>query len=511
MPLKFSPKTRRTIQKTLGGSHMLAFIPILTLGAYWAGGEYALTATAIALPVLLALLGGIRERAAPTADHDPMTGLILRDALIDWVDITQQEAKSQNMQIAVIGMSIDDLDTVEERFGRSMRETVLREACARVKALMRDDDVLARLGDGFALGLSNVKAPETENLMQLAHRVQTVFAEPFSEGPTRTYCTLSMGIAAESHVKGQTGSNIVVGAQRATELAAISGPGSIRVYNEGLSSDRAHDRDVARELSNALETGEIFAWFQPQTRAENGDVTGFEALARWDHPERGLISPASFLPDIEKSGLSQRLAEVILKQSLMALNAWDAAGFVVETVSVNFSSEELRNPRLPDYVRWELDRHGLETDRLVVEVLESVAAESSEDIISRNLNSLSRIGCRIDLDDFGTGFTSFVNIRRFDVSRIKIDRSLVSQVDTDSHQGRMLSALLAFSNKLGIDALAEGVETEGEIAKLRELGCQDIQGFAISRPLPLGETLLWLEDNGRLASEAPSSSVPKSA
>lgn len=487
------------IRRALGGAHMLAFIPVFTLGAYWVGGELALLITAITFPIVLALLGGLNTHSVRGFECDPLTGLILRDSLIDWAEIAVPYARKYDKQVGIVVMTIDDLDTIEERFGRSMRDTVLREAGERLKSLMRDDDVLARLGPGFALGIKNVKPPETENLLQLAHRLQSVFEEPFSEGPTRTYCSLSLGIAAETHIKGSSGANIVAGAQRAGELAAMSGPGSIRVYSEGLSSDRAHDRDVARELSNALETGEIFAWFQPQVETETGQIVGFEALARWDHPEKGMVSPASFLPDIEKSGLSQRLAEVIMKQSLMALNTWDAAGFVVGTVSVNFSSEELRNPRLPDYVTWELDRHNLAPDRLVVEVLESVVAESSEDVISRTLNTLSRIGCRIDLDDFGTGFTSFINIRRFDVSRIKIDRSLVSQIDHDVEQRRMFAALLSFGKKLGIDVLAEGVETQEEIETLRELQCHNIQGFVISRPMPLGETLLWLEDHGQLA------------
>ena len=479
---------------------MLAFVPVFTLGAYWAGGEIALLVAALAVPIVIASLGGLDERSLQGLQRDQLTGLMLRDGLIDWAELALPDASKRGRQVAVIVMSIDDLESIEERFGRSMRDTVLREACERLKTLMRDDDVLARLGHGFALGLQNVKEPETENLMQLAQRLQSVFEEPFSEGPTRTYCSLSLGIAAETHVKGSAGANIVAGAQRAGELAAMSGPGSIRVYSEGLSSERAHDRDVARELSNALETGEIFAWFQPQVVAETREVRGFEALARWDHPERGMVSPASFLPDIEKSGLSQRLAEVVLKQSLMALNTWDAAGFDVETVSVNFSSEELRNPRLPDYVRWELDRHDLDPDRLVIEVLESVVAESSEDVISRTLNTLSRIGCRIDLDDFGTGFTSFINIRRFDVGRIKIDRSLVSQLDHDEEQRRMFAALLAFGKTLGIEVLAEGVETQPEIDALRALTCRYVQGFLISRPMPLGETLLWLEDHGQMAS-----------
>lgn len=496
-----SLKIRRVMHRMLGRSQLLAFVPVLTLAAYWAGGEAALFFAAIAFPFILALLGGLRERPLLHAERDALTGLFMRDGLIDWADDVMREETDDDRQVAVVVMVIDDLEVIEERFGRSMRDTILGDAADRLKALLRDQDVLARFGNGFALGLPRVKPPETETLLALGERLQSIFEEPFSEGPTRTYCSLSIGVAAESHVKGHSGANVVVGAQRASELAAFSGPGSIRVYSDGLSSDRAFDRDIARDLSNALENGEIIAWFQPQVMTDTGDVTGFEALARWDHPERGMISPAVFIPDIEKCGLSQRLAEVVLKQSLMALNAWDAAGFMVETVSVNFSSEELRNPRLPEYIRWELDRHDLAPDRLIVEVLESVAAESNEDTVIRTLNTLSRMGCRIDLDDFGTGFTSFINIRRFDVGRIKIDRSLVSHVDQDDMQRKMFQALLAFSKQLGINTLAEGVETEGEFDTLRELDCRQAQGFLISRPMPLGETLLWLEDNGQLGTD----------
>ena len=481
--------------RSLGNAHLLALVPILSLGAYWAAGEMALIAIALALPLVIAALEffGRNELLRPV-ETDPLTGFILRDGLIDWGDRMARVVERSDRQIACIVMAIDDLDVLEERFGRSMRDAVLAETAERLKRIKRDEDVLARLGDGFALGLMNVRAPETENLLMLAQRLQTVADEPFSDGPTRTYCSISMGIAAQSHVRNGTGANVVAGAQRAAELATVSVPGAIRVYSEGLSAERAHERDVARELSNALESGEIFAWFQPQLRTDSGKITGFEALARWEHPDRGMVSPASFLPDIEKAGLSQRLAEVILKQSLMALNAWDAAGFQVPTVSVNFSTEELRNPRLADYILWELDRHQIEPERLCVEVLESVMAEQGDDTITNTLSSLSKIGCRVDLDDFGTGFTSFINIRRFSVGRIKLDRSLVSHLDRDTEQKKMIAALLAFSSELGIETLAEGVETEDELATLLELGCEEMQGYVAARPMSLGESFLWLED-----------------
>lgn len=482
---------------------MLAFVPLFTLGSYWAGGEVALIGTAVAIPIVLSGFG--RFAPSPTVfrdEFDALTGHMLRDGLIGWIETALPAAGRDGRQVAVVALAIDDLDAIEEKFGRDMRERVLGEASERLKAFVREGDAIARLGAGFAIGITNVRAPETENLLQLARRLQSIFDEPFSDGPTRTYCSVSIGIAAECHVKGGA-VNLVAGAQRAGELAAAAGAGSVRVYSDGLSRDRAHERDIARDLSNALENGEIFAWYQPQTDARTGQVTGFEALARWDHPERGLVSPNSFLPDVEKSGLSQRLAEVVLKQALTALIAWDTAGFDVPGISVNFSSEELRNPRLPDYVRWELDRHGLTPDRLVIEVLENVVAESNEDVILRTLTSLSRFGCRIDLDDFGTGFTSLLNIHRFDVSRIKIDRSLVNQVDRDDKQARMIAAILAFGEKLGIEVLAEGVETEAEAEALRALGCHGFQGYVLARPMPLGETLLWLEEHAPPVAKPP--------
>jgi diguanylate cyclase (GGDEF)-like protein len=472
---------------------MLAFIPLFTLGAYWAAGVNALIAMAILFPLLLA---AVRQMESETfsGERDGLTGLILREGLIDWLEWRMAKASRTNSHPSVIVVSIDGLDALEERFGRMMRTSILQETADRLSEFVRQDDVVARVGDGFAVGLYSVREPETENLLQLSRRMQEVFDDSINEGPTRTYITISLGIASDSHVKNRTAANIVAAAQRAGELAALSGSGSIRIYSEGLSSKAAHNRDTARELSNALETGEIYAWFQPQVDAKTGKITGFEALARWESTERGLVSPASFLPDIEKAGLSQRLSEVMLKQSLLALNAWDAAGFDVPTISVNFSNDDLRNPRLPDYVRWELDRHDLLPDRLVIEVLESVVAETSEDMISRTLQSLSQIGCPIDLDDFGTGSTCLMNVHRFNVNRIKLDRSMVRHVDRDEHPLKMVSALLAFADKLGIEVIGEGVETNEEVACLADLGCHALQGYVIARPMPLGDTLNWLEE-----------------
>ena len=474
---------------------LVAILPMTLLCAYWIFGEPALIVTALLLPAVSVFLRGSRSED-DTLPHIPSTSrLFTRDELATWLNFAMRDRSKHSGQFAVLTLAVDDIGALEARFGRGARTAIGREVARRLQGVLRQEDAVSMLEDNvIAFGLRNIRPPETENLLRLARRVQSICDEPFSQESARIYCTISIGIAGEVHVADPKPHLLIEASERACDFAKSSGAGSVRIYTEGIVSEKEEERQRTRALSDALETGEIFAWFQPQMSSDGRNVIGVEALARWDRPDFGMVQPGAFLPDIQRSGLAQRLTEVILKQALTALNAWDAAGYDVPSVSVNFSGEDLRNPRLADYIMWELDRFGLEPHRLVIEVLESVIADRHEEAITSTLSKLSRAGCRVELDDFGTGFTSIVNIRRFNVSRIKIDRCLVSRLDKDAEQRRMVSALLSFSKKLGIEALAEGVETESEREALRRLGCSHIQGYVCAKPMPLGETLIWLED-----------------
>ena len=248
------------------------------------------------------------------------------------------------------------------------------------------------------------------------------------------------------------------------------------------------------DVERALAAGEIRPWFQPQISTDTGEITGFEALARWPHSDFGMIPPKDFLDAIAQGGLATRLTEEILRKSFAAMRNWDDAGLSVPSVGVNFSGEELQNPRLVDYIKLELDRFNLAAERLTVEVLETVVSDSSDDMITRNIAALANLGCRIDLDDFGTGHASIASIRRFAISRLKIDRSFVSRLDQDREQQNMLAAILTMSERLGLETLAEGVETSGEHAMLAQLGCGHVQGFGIARPMPFDDTLGWIRE-----------------
>lgn len=483
------------VAMALSPPRLVAILPMALLCAYWVFGEPALILMALIVPLGAALLGATRLKTDKARAPASMSRLLSRDELATWLAIAMRNREQHQGQFAVVTLIIDDLASLDARFGRETRKSIGREIARRLQEVLRQEDAVSMLDDNVvAFGLRSIRPPETENLLRLARRVQGICDEPFSNRSARVYCSVSVGIAAEVHVSDATPRALIDASERACDFAASSGAGSVRVYAEGIASEKEEERQRTRALSDALETGEIFAWFQPQMSSDGERVIGVEALARWDRPDVGMVQTGAFLPDIQRSGLSQRLTEVILKQALTALNAWDAAGFDVPSVSVNFSGEDLRNPRLADYIMWELDRFGIEPYRLVIEVLESVIADRHEEAITRTLSKLSHAGCRIELDDFGTGFTSIVNIRRFNVSRIKIDRCLVSRLDKDGEQRRMVSALLSFSKKLGIEALAEGVETEEERNVLKRLGCSHIQGYVCARPMPLGETLLWLED-----------------
>lgn len=276
------------------------------------------------------------------------------------------------------------------------------------------------------------------------------------------------------------------------DLGAVS----LHVCPRGLTT-----QPMQASIKDAAESGQIVAVFQPQISCHTGCVTGFEALARWQHPVRGLLSPATFMPlmTLEDHGA---LTLTMLRQSLAALKYWDARGMDVPQVSINVSDSELAQPGFAASLLWELDRQEVPTARLVIEVLESVGPVTANAHALDNLRRLSQAGCMLDLDDFGTGYASLDAIRQFGVQRIKIDRSFVTGCDIDPGQQRMVLAILALAERLGITALAEGVETRDEHAFLAQIGCDEVQGYAIARPMPLTDTLAFLsrhrDRNGRL-------------
>jgi len=508
---------RRLLRKVLsamaGGPQVLAFLPALTLAAYWLGGEPYLLATTILVPALFAA-GGLFTRSFAGAGLPPpgSDGLPGRTSAVARAEAILEVSGATSSNLAVLAIRIDDAREIEDRLGPAAFREVVARTGDRIAACVRASDLLAHLGDAtFALVLASPRTSDLETLLQLSSRVQAGVAEPLSVGGARIYVSVSVGFARPDRAMLASGEALVAAAESALAEAAAHGPGSVRGHARRSPARAAAPEGNAAEIAEALAAGQIAPWFQPQVLADTGALSGAEALARWMHPTRGLLLPSEFLPTAEAAGLSERLGASILHASLAAIRDFDAKGHHIPHLSVNFAPAELRNPGIVDRVRWELDRFGLSSDRLTVEVLETVIEETGDDVVTRSLGGLAALGCGIDLDDFGTGHAAIGSIRRFSVQRVKIDRSFVRRIDTDPDQQTIVSAMILMADRLGVDTLAEGVETAAEQAALARLGCRHVQGFAVARPMPETAFLHWLSARPEVTSVIPRPGTAASA
>lgn len=475
-------------------------LPGLALLAYWAGGEAALLSLAVGLPAVAALTWRLWPGSACLAASEQV---------IARLDAVLQGNPQGHRQAGCLVVQFDDTSWLCDRHGRALQSEILAACITRLRGALRSGDTLFPLEDGsLVVVLAPSQRLDLEGMVRIAGRLQRVVQQPMSLGVGTVQVTCCVGFSHANQIEGQSGHALLDAAQIAADEAMRHGPGSIRSYSADLARTRVA-RDALRSgFAAAVQAGHIRAHFQPQLSTDSGKVSGMEALARWRHPELGVIAPGEFLPAIAGTDLLDLLGREMLSQALAALVDWDRAGLRVPTVAVNFSAQELRDPQLPERLAWALDRHDLAPERLTVEVLESVVATEGDDIIARNIRRIAEMGCGVDLDDFGTGNASITSIRAFALRRLKIDRSFVSGVDTNRGQQKLVTAVLLLAEQLGLETLAEGVETKGEHAMLAQLGCGHVQGYAIIRPLPPEEVMPWLSRHCERLAKALQIGVP---
>lgn len=496
----WSPRGR--IRRWIFRREIVPFLPVLLWLGFAFGGDMVLVVSAILFPAVFAMVSPGGEKAEP---RDSITGLPMRRALVEAIDTVLDAAPRSGRTTIVFAIGVDDFSAVEERIGAKACEELLRRLGERIAVVLRGTDIVARIEMGvFGAAFSPTRRADLETAIQTAARLQAAAREPVAIDGARVHVTCSVGFCLGTRAPRPEGEAALAAALEALAEARAAGPASVRGFSPRQQRETAGKRaGNEAEVLEALDQGRIRPWFQPQVSTDTGAVSGFEALARWEHPTRGVLTPKDFLPALTAAGQLGRLGEAILFHSLTALRAWDHAGVRVPSVAVNFSSDELRDPRLADRLAWEFDRFDLTPDRLCVEILETVVADASDDSISRSIATLSRLGCRIDLDDFGTGNASLNALRRFAVGRIKIDRSFVINVDEDRDQQKMIAAILSLAERLGVETLAEGVERVGEHAMLAQLGCGHVQGFGIARPMPFDDTVAWMKHHAEKLKAAP--------
>lgn len=500
-------RTGRSVVRLATHPLLFAFLPAIVLGGVWFGPEGMLAVAAIAVPVVAIATQGTRGRGAGTLD--PLTGLPLEaDLLRDIADDLGRPDRSDHPS-ALFSIDIINLTDILTQHGQAACDAALVAVAQRLRATTREADRCARLSDGrFAVLARRPYNMTAESAVALGHRLRNAVeatAIPWAGG--QIVVTVAVGGVLDNQMQTPQAPELLKAALVARAEATGDGAQPVQLFSLQMRDRVDHRIDLAAELRRAFEDGQIEPWYQPQVSPGSGQILGFEALARWQHPDRGVIPPAAFLDALETAGLMARLGETMLFHALAALRAWDRAGLRVDTVGVNFSAAELRDPRLVDRVRWELDRFDILPERLCVEVLENVVAEGADDIICRNVEALSKLGCRIDLDDFGTGHASITNIRRFAVARLKIDRSFITGLESDPDQRKLTAAILTMAEQLELDTLAEGVETPAARETLATMGCGGVQGFGIARPMPFEDTIAWIKRHQRTKLPTPEPSL----
>jgi diguanylate cyclase (GGDEF)-like protein/PAS domain S-box-containing protein len=448
----------------------------------------------------------LQAQLAHQAFHDPLTGLANRALFQDRVEHALARRARASDRVAVLFLDLDDFKTVNDSMGHGAGDRLLSEVAERLLNATRGCDTVARLGgDEFAVLLENV-ATDTD-AVAVADRIAQALHAPVSLHGSEMTIGASIGIARARAVDGA--GELLRNADVAMYKAKSRGRGGHEIFAPAMHAAILNRLELEADLRRAVADptcAEFALHYQPIVELEGGRVIGVEALVRWHHPRRGLVSPASFIPIAESCGLIIPLGAWVLRQACAQAAEWRAACAVDgETapfsVTVNLSGRQLQHPAIHDEVRAALDASGLEPSSLVLEITETVIMSDSEASL-QTLGALKALGVRLAIDDFGTGYSSLSYLQKFPVDVIKIDKSFVDGAGRGGSDSALARTIVALGNMLGLGCVAEGIEEESQREHLRAIGCAYGQGFLFSRPLPADEVAALLRDGRSMAVEA---------
>jgi diguanylate cyclase (GGDEF)-like protein len=460
----------------------------------WMMEQEAVALLMVAAPLVFLAFEGRTEPNAGSSERSasrPMS----RSALTTILDEVLDACAAADRTTALLIVQVEDLHLAGGRWGIDAGGVAMQAVADRVCATLREGDAVLRTAeDGFAVVLAPTRHDDPDVALAVVDRLQAAIAEPIPLAAGTVRLRSCVGLCAAAMAPHPGGAALLAAGECALRFARRAGDQAVRAFNTDMQVRVETDRRLAAQVEDALRNGEIRPWFQPQIDASTGRVAGMETLARWHHPELGILEPAEFMPTLEAGGHLAKLGDVMLRTSLEALVGWDRSGTHVPRIGVNLSLEELSDPRLADRLIWQVDRFDVDPGRVAVEILETVTLRENDETIVGNIRALRDAGFRLDLDDFGTGAASISHIGRLGVHRIKIDRSFVHGLDRDPEQRKVVGAILGLARELGVEALAEGVETPGERAVLTEMGCPHLQGFGLARPMPRHAVAVWMRE-----------------
>jgi diguanylate cyclase (GGDEF)-like protein len=421
------------------------------------------------------------------AEHDDLTGLLNRRGFFS---VLRRKLETHEAQApAVLLLDLDGFKEVNDTLGHGAGDALLVEIGARLRKVVREGDVLARVGgDEFAIVAGGAEA--LERAQEIARRIDPAFQLPFEIAGLALRIRASVGIA-DGREQPLSADELLRRADVAMYQAKATQE-NVAVYATG-EDPRSNERlRLASELERALDGEELVVHYQPKAHLEDGAISGVEALVRWQHPQCGLLSPDAFIPATERNGLIRRLTLEVLGRALRQQAAWRAEGLDLP-VAVNLSIANLLDDDLPDDIDALLEEHGAQPEQLRFEITESYLVTDATRV-HRNLMQICRRGIQLALDDFGTGYSSLTHLRQLPIDELKIDRSFISRLGRDSQDDAIVRAMIGLAHSLELSVVAEGVEAEAVWSRLRDLGCDQAQGYHLAPPLPASRLTGWLVD-----------------
>ncbi|MCS6296361.1 MAG: EAL domain-containing protein [Nitrospira sp.] len=426
------------------------------------------------------------------AYYDSLTGLANRVLFKDRLSNALSYAARHHQHLATLFIDLDRFKIINDTLGHTVGDLLLTHVAERLSDSVRQSDsvsrhadhepthALARLGgDEFTILLTAL--PQPEDAGRVARRILESLAHPFSIDGHEIFISASIGISIFPS-DGSTVEALLKNADTAMYHAKEQGRNNCQYYSSGLNAAAAERLDLENELRRALEREEFVVFYQPKLNIHSRRILGAEALVRWKHPKRGLVPPGVFLNAAIDTGLIRSMDEWVLREACRQVRVWEKAGLPAITISANVSNSLFHGRTLPATVADALRDSGLNPAQLELELTESIAMRDVEASVTM-LEGLRTMGVRLSIDDFGTGYSSLSYLQRFPLSRLKIDQSFVRDLLTNENNVKITRAIIAMAHSLNLSVLAEGVETEGQLARLREEGCDEVQGYLFSRPV----------------------------
>jgi diguanylate cyclase (GGDEF)-like protein len=426
------------------------------------------------------------ERAAR---HDPLTGLANAEFFRERCEHELVRARQEHRIVALLHLDLDRFKGINDAFGQEFGDELLRAVALRLRERSEESDTIARVGgDEFVILKTVIRRPD--DAAEAARRLSEAFAEPFLIHGREVHSSVSVGITL-SPADGRAAETLLKNAELAKYRTKASGRDAYRFFAAEMNQQARRAVTLERELRQALAAEQFVAYYQPQLDLATNELVGVEALIRWNHPQRGIVRPGEFIGLAEEIGLIAPLTAWVLRVACRQNRAWRDKGMARMQMSVNLSPVQFRERGVELLIERVLRESGLEPEALDVELTENAVIENSQ-TAAQSLRYLHQLGVTLSIDDFGTGYSSLSYIKRLPVQRLKIDQTFVQNLEHSANDEVIVRAIINLGHSLGLKVIAEGVETEGQLERLRQLGCDEVQGFLVSPPISAEALEDWI-------------------